>query len=255
MPGVTATARDGHRTWSETAGVGDLKTGEPRSERDRYRVGSITKTFVATVLLQLEAEAGLAGRHGGRVAAGRGRGQRPRRQPHHIAPTPQPHQRRLQLHGRRGVRPHPLRQGRLPRAPLRHGDTAGTGRGRHGPRAGLRAGRLLELLQHQLRPGRHGDRGGHRPPVRRRGAASRHRAAEAARHVGPGHPGRHAAAQQPRVLQAGPDGHGPDLRRHTAQPVHRRFGGRDDLQLHRPEPLLHRPAPRQAAARGAAGSR
>ncbi|MEJ1196071.1 MULTISPECIES: serine hydrolase domain-containing protein [unclassified Streptomyces] len=56
VPGVTATARDGHRTWSETAGVGALKTGEPRSERDRYRVGSITKTFVATVLLQLEAE-------------------------------------------------------------------------------------------------------------------------------------------------------------------------------------------------------
>ncbi|MGC9376372.1 serine hydrolase domain-containing protein [Streptomyces sp. MH13] len=60
VPGVTATARDGHRTWSETAGVGDLRTGEPRSERDRYRVGSITKTFVATVLLQLEAEGRLS---------------------------------------------------------------------------------------------------------------------------------------------------------------------------------------------------
>jgi D-alanyl-D-alanine carboxypeptidase len=40
--------------------VGDLGTGEPRSERDRYRVGSITKTFVATVVLQLEAEGRLS---------------------------------------------------------------------------------------------------------------------------------------------------------------------------------------------------
>ncbi|MFE5604734.1 serine hydrolase domain-containing protein [Streptomyces coelicoflavus] len=60
VPGVTATARDGHRTWSGTAGAGDLRTGEPRSERDRYRVGSITKTFVATVVLQLEAEGRLS---------------------------------------------------------------------------------------------------------------------------------------------------------------------------------------------------
>jgi D-alanyl-D-alanine carboxypeptidase len=56
VPGVTATARDGRGTWSTVAGVGDLRTGEPRSAQDRYRVGSITKTFVATVLLQLEAE-------------------------------------------------------------------------------------------------------------------------------------------------------------------------------------------------------
>ncbi|MFD5965893.1 serine hydrolase domain-containing protein [Streptomyces sp. NPDC060311] len=60
VPGVTATARDGHRTWSRTEGVGDIGTGEPRSERDRYRVGSITKTFVATVVLQLEAEGRLS---------------------------------------------------------------------------------------------------------------------------------------------------------------------------------------------------
>ncbi|EST24754.1 serine hydrolase domain-containing protein [Streptomyces roseochromogenus] len=56
VPGATATAKDGHGTWSATAGVGDLRTGQPRSTADRYRVGSITKTFVATVLLQLEAE-------------------------------------------------------------------------------------------------------------------------------------------------------------------------------------------------------
>ncbi|WEO97415.1 serine hydrolase domain-containing protein [Streptomyces sp. FXJ1.172] len=56
VPGVTATAEDGHGTWSTTAGVGDLRTGRPRSAADRYRIASITKTFVATVLLQLEAE-------------------------------------------------------------------------------------------------------------------------------------------------------------------------------------------------------
>ncbi|CAL9524905.1 D-alanyl-D-alanine carboxypeptidase [Streptomyces sp. enrichment culture] len=60
VPGVTAAVRDGRGTWSATAGVGDLRTGEPRSARDRYRVGSITKTFVATVLLQLEAEGRLS---------------------------------------------------------------------------------------------------------------------------------------------------------------------------------------------------
>ncbi|MFJ8533394.1 serine hydrolase domain-containing protein [Streptomyces sp. NPDC093591] len=60
VPGVTVTAKDGHGTWSATAGVGNLKTGKPRSADDRYRVGSITKTFVATVLLQLEAEGRLS---------------------------------------------------------------------------------------------------------------------------------------------------------------------------------------------------
>jgi D-alanyl-D-alanine carboxypeptidase len=60
VPGVTATVKDGHGSWSATAGVGDLETGKPRSTQDRYRVGSITKTFVATVLLQLEAEGRLS---------------------------------------------------------------------------------------------------------------------------------------------------------------------------------------------------
>ncbi|MFF2506158.1 serine hydrolase domain-containing protein [Streptomyces sp. NPDC058067] len=56
VPGVTGRATDKYGTWKGTSGVGDLRTGAPRGERDRYRVGSITKTFVATVLLQLEAE-------------------------------------------------------------------------------------------------------------------------------------------------------------------------------------------------------
>ncbi|MFE1285265.1 serine hydrolase domain-containing protein [Streptomyces sp. NPDC058751] len=60
VPGVTARAVDEHGTWAATAGVGDLRTGAPRSTADRYRVGSITKTFVSTVLLQLEAEGRLS---------------------------------------------------------------------------------------------------------------------------------------------------------------------------------------------------
>ncbi|MEU7582470.1 serine hydrolase domain-containing protein [Streptomyces sp. NPDC041068] len=55
-PGVTAQATDRHGPWNAAAGIGDLDRGTPRGEHDRYRVGSITKTFVATVLLQLEAE-------------------------------------------------------------------------------------------------------------------------------------------------------------------------------------------------------
>ncbi|MEV8588527.1 serine hydrolase domain-containing protein [Streptomyces sp. NPDC051180] len=48
VPGVVAQARDGRDRWTGTAGV--------RGGDDRYRVGSITKTFTATVLLQLQAE-------------------------------------------------------------------------------------------------------------------------------------------------------------------------------------------------------
>ncbi|WP_395360619.1 serine hydrolase domain-containing protein [Streptomyces sp. YH02] len=48
VPGVVAQVRDGRAGWTGTAGE--------RRGNDRYRVGSITKTFVATVLLQLQAE-------------------------------------------------------------------------------------------------------------------------------------------------------------------------------------------------------
>ncbi|MFJ4814280.1 serine hydrolase domain-containing protein [Streptomyces sp. NPDC088801] len=60
VPGVTVTVRRGHGTWAATAGVGNPATGKSRSTRDHYRVASITKTFVATVVLQLEAEGKLS---------------------------------------------------------------------------------------------------------------------------------------------------------------------------------------------------
>ncbi|MGC0421008.1 serine hydrolase domain-containing protein [Embleya sp. AB8] len=60
VPGVTAAARDADGVWKSASGVGNLKTGAPRGKNDRFRVGNLTNTFVATVLLQLEAENRLA---------------------------------------------------------------------------------------------------------------------------------------------------------------------------------------------------
>ncbi|MFG2312756.1 serine hydrolase domain-containing protein [Streptomyces sp. NPDC048566] len=56
VPGVTAEARDTGGVWKAASGVGDRRTGAPRGKNDRFRVGNITDTFVATVLLQMEAE-------------------------------------------------------------------------------------------------------------------------------------------------------------------------------------------------------
>ncbi|APY84998.1 peptidase [Streptomyces alfalfae] len=56
QPGVAALARDGAATWFGAAGHADTATGRARSAGDHFRGASITKTFIATVLLQLEAE-------------------------------------------------------------------------------------------------------------------------------------------------------------------------------------------------------
>ncbi|MET9921198.1 serine hydrolase domain-containing protein [Streptomyces sp. NPDC006435] len=48
VPGAVAQARDGRGRWADTAGK--------RKRVDRFRVASVTKTFTATVLLQLQAE-------------------------------------------------------------------------------------------------------------------------------------------------------------------------------------------------------
>ncbi|MFJ4783627.1 serine hydrolase domain-containing protein [Streptomyces sp. NPDC088794] len=49
-------ARASCGSWTETAGTADLRTGRPMNATDRLRAGSITKTFTATVVLQLAAE-------------------------------------------------------------------------------------------------------------------------------------------------------------------------------------------------------
>jgi D-alanyl-D-alanine carboxypeptidase len=56
VPGAIALERAGGEEWHTASGVADLATQEPISAGDRYRIGSITKGFVSTVVLQLVAE-------------------------------------------------------------------------------------------------------------------------------------------------------------------------------------------------------
>ncbi|TSB17980.1 serine hydrolase domain-containing protein [Streptomyces benahoarensis] len=61
LPGAAATVRDGKERWSAAAGYADTATGRERAPgSEHFRGASITKTFVATVLLQLEAEGKLS---------------------------------------------------------------------------------------------------------------------------------------------------------------------------------------------------
>ncbi|MEV7023092.1 serine hydrolase domain-containing protein [Kitasatospora sp. NPDC093558] len=60
LPGAVAEVRDGHRRWFGSAGVSDTATGRAPHAQDRFRIGSTTKTFVATVVLQLAAEGRLS---------------------------------------------------------------------------------------------------------------------------------------------------------------------------------------------------
>ncbi len=56
VPGAIALQRQGTVTARTAAGVANVATGEPMSPDDQYRAGSITKSFVSTVVLQMEAE-------------------------------------------------------------------------------------------------------------------------------------------------------------------------------------------------------
>ncbi|MEV6972388.1 serine hydrolase domain-containing protein [Kitasatospora sp. NPDC093806] len=47
---------NGRRLWHDAAGKTDLATGQPARADGRFRIGSVTKTFVSTVLLQLTEE-------------------------------------------------------------------------------------------------------------------------------------------------------------------------------------------------------
>ncbi|MET9063890.1 serine hydrolase domain-containing protein [Streptosporangium sandarakinum] len=51
-----ARVSDGHRTWTGAAGVRDIERGGRPSPGGYFRIGSVTKTFVATVVLQLVDE-------------------------------------------------------------------------------------------------------------------------------------------------------------------------------------------------------
>lgn len=54
--GALVEVRDEHGVWRGTSGAAELGTTEALSDRGRFRVGSIMKTFVATVVLQLVGE-------------------------------------------------------------------------------------------------------------------------------------------------------------------------------------------------------
>ncbi|MBN6035648.1 serine hydrolase [Amycolatopsis sp. 195334CR] len=56
VPGAQAVLSERGRSREVTSGAGDLRTGQPFPHRARIRIGSNTKTFVATVVLQLVAE-------------------------------------------------------------------------------------------------------------------------------------------------------------------------------------------------------
>lgn len=59
-PGIVTEIRDGRRTWFGSAGVSDTKTGRKRHQNERFRVGSVSKAFTATVVLKLVAEGKLS---------------------------------------------------------------------------------------------------------------------------------------------------------------------------------------------------
>jgi D-alanyl-D-alanine carboxypeptidase len=59
-PGAAARVRDEHGVTAAASGVADLRTDRPMRPWLHYRVGSVTKPFVATVVLQLVAEGRLS---------------------------------------------------------------------------------------------------------------------------------------------------------------------------------------------------
>ena len=54
--GAVAEVRDGGRVWRGSSGVAEVGSSRPVPVDGRVRIGSITKTFVATVVLQLVSE-------------------------------------------------------------------------------------------------------------------------------------------------------------------------------------------------------
>ncbi|WP_371410958.1 serine hydrolase domain-containing protein [Bacillus toyonensis] len=56
IPGILAKISEDGETWSYAAGVADLSTKKPMKTDFRFRIGSVTKTFTATVVFQLAEE-------------------------------------------------------------------------------------------------------------------------------------------------------------------------------------------------------
>ncbi|MFJ9041102.1 serine hydrolase domain-containing protein [Streptomyces sp. NPDC102406] len=60
VPGGKVLVELGTDTWAGRAGTANVTTGRKPRVDDRFRIGSITKTFVATVMLQMEEEGRLS---------------------------------------------------------------------------------------------------------------------------------------------------------------------------------------------------
>ncbi|AGC47114.1 beta-lactamase [Myxococcus stipitatus DSM 14675] len=56
MPGAFAEVWEGTQVWRGAVGVADVETGRPMRPGFRHRVGSLTKSFVSTAVLQLVGE-------------------------------------------------------------------------------------------------------------------------------------------------------------------------------------------------------
>ncbi|PGD35648.1 serine hydrolase domain-containing protein [Bacillus wiedmannii] len=56
FPGILAKTSEGGKTWSYAAGVANMSSKKPMKTDFRFRIGSVTKTFTATVVLQLAEE-------------------------------------------------------------------------------------------------------------------------------------------------------------------------------------------------------
>ncbi|WP_459500550.1 serine hydrolase domain-containing protein [Bacillus sp. C1] len=55
-PGILAKTSEGGKTWRYATGVADLSNKQPMKTDYRFRIASVTKTFTATVVLQLAGE-------------------------------------------------------------------------------------------------------------------------------------------------------------------------------------------------------
>ncbi|MFF3222035.1 serine hydrolase domain-containing protein [Nocardia suismassiliense] len=60
LPGIVSEIRDNQGRWFGAAGVADTSAGRARAEHEQFRIGSATKAFTATVVLQLVAEGKLS---------------------------------------------------------------------------------------------------------------------------------------------------------------------------------------------------
>ena len=74
LPSVAAAVvQNGEIVWANAIGMADYEAGAAAKPNTQYRIGSITKTFTATAVMQLRAEGAARPRRPARAASGRGR--------------------------------------------------------------------------------------------------------------------------------------------------------------------------------------